>query len=206
MAQERLVLVSGGPRRAEAKKALPRSRRCPWVVPAVMGPAPGVGGHPGPPCQRLASTHVSEARRSHVSLCQAHEPRWPRACVTGGVVSVESGEDLWESEREQEGRGNRKGPVLPGDIPCCQMRLGTSEFCELGGADLRGRGGGPCSGLGSAMERDSGGAVSSAAAFGTWGEDHEGSLEHSFRFAPICYAASPAPIMLCCLALKIPFD
>lgn len=65
------------------------------------------------------------------------------------------------------------------------MRLGTSEFCELRGADLRGRGGGPCSGLGltdllgSSIEGDSEGVVFSGAAFGTWGEDHEGSLEHS---------------------------
>lgn len=204
MAQERLVLVSGGPRRAEAKKALPRS--LPLGCPCCRGTGTRSGRPPRP---ALPEAREHPRLRGAAGSCVTL-PGTRAAVAQGlrhwGVVSVESGEDLWESEREQEGRGNRKGPVLPGDIPCCQMRLGTSEFCELGGADLRGRGGGSCSGLGSAMEGDSGGAVSSAAAFGTWGEDHEGSLEHSFRFAPICYAASPAQIMLCCLALKIPFD
>lgn len=41
------------------------------------------------------------------------------------------------------GKEDRKGPVLQEDIPCCQMRLGTSGFCELGGADLRDCGGAP---------------------------------------------------------------
>lgn len=106
------------------------------------------------------------------------------------------------------GEEDRKGPVLQEDIPCCQMRLGTSGFCELGGADLRGCGGGPSSGLGlpgllgSGIGGDSEGVVSSGTAFGTWGEDHEGSLEHSFGLVPAPHAASPAQVTPCCHTLK----
>lgn len=70
---------------------------------------------------------------------------------------------------------DRKGPVLQEDIPCCQMRLGTSGFWELGGADLRGCGRGPSSRLGltgllgSCIGGDSEGAVSSGTSFGACG-------------------------------------